>query len=417
MKVIVGASLINGTGRPPMSDSAVLVDDGGRIASVGQRGQVAVPGGTEEIAARGMTLLPGLIDCHDHLASFTYDLMSRWGYTEPQSVRHVRTARAMEETLLTGYTTIRDCGWLDAGFKQAVENGLIAGPRLMVATSPISPTHGMADRCAPSGHHQPRSSDPNLPWGIADGPDQVRAAVREMVRVGADFIKVFQTGWGRPYHGSKDLAYGPEELQALVTEAHALGKKVASHAVGGPGLRMSIEAGVDSIEHGSYLADDPELLQMMADKGIFFVPTFTVFLFHAERGTPTAQLEAKDFRNIHVESVQKAMAAGVKVEAGTDAGGWEHGNNARELQCLVEAGLTPMEALVAGTGWAAECLGLEKEIGTIQERKSADLVVVDGDPLRDITVLQDKSRIKLVMRDGKVFANTLTPAGVEAPRA
>ena len=188
MKAIVGASLIDGTGRPPVADSEVLVDDSGRIASVGQRGQVAVPPGTEAIAAEGMTLLPGLIDCHDHLASFTYDLMSRWGYAEPQSVRHVQIARVMEETLATGYTTIRDCGWLDAGFRRAVEEGLIAGPRLMVATSPISPTHGIADRCAPSGHHQPRSSDPNLPQRIADGPDQVRAAVREMVRVGADFL-------------------------------------------------------------------------------------------------------------------------------------------------------------------------------------------------------------------------------------
>ena len=413
MKVIVGASLIDGTGRPPMADSAVLVNDSGRIASVGQRGQVPVPPGTEEIGAEGMTLLPGLIDCHDHLASFTYDMMSRWGYAEPQSLRHIRIARVMEETLLTGYTTIRDCGWLDVGFKQAVEEGLIAGPRLMVATSPISPTHGMADRCSLSGHHQPRSSDPNLPWGIADGPDQVRAVVREIVRVGADFIKVFQTGWGRPYHGSRDVAYGRDELQALVTEARAMGKKVASHAVGGPGLRMSIEAGVDSIEHGSYLAEDPELLRMMADKGIFLVPTFTVFLFHAERGTPTAQLEAKDFHNIHVESVQRAMEAGVKVVAGTDAGGWVHGNNAQELQCLVESGLTPMQALVAATGWAAECLGLEKDIGTIQEGKAADLVVVDGDPLRDITALQDKARIRLVMRDGKVFANSLAPVRVE----
>jgi imidazolonepropionase-like amidohydrolase len=354
-----------------------------------------------------MTLLPGLIDCHDHLASFTYDIMSRWGLTEPSSLRHLRIASVMEETLLTGYTTVRDCGWLDAGFKFAVEEGLIPGPRLLVATSPMSPTHGNAERTSGSGHWQPGNPDPLLPGGIADGPDAVRAKVRELVRVGADLIKVFQTGWGRSTHSSKDVAYDRDELDALVNESHIQGKKVSSHAVGGAGLRMSVEAGVDSIEHGSYLDQDPELLRMMADKNIFLVPTFTVFLFHADMGTPFAQLEARGFRQNHIESVQKALAAGVKVVAGTDAGGWVHGNNAQELQCLVEAGMTPMQAIVAGTSWAAECCGIEKEVGTLAKGKWADLLVVDGNPLADITVLQDQSRIKLVMKEGEVYANAL----------
>ena len=180
-----------------------------------------------------MTLLLGLIDCHDHLSSFTYDLMGRLGFAEPRSLRHLRIAKVMDDTLLTGYTTIQDCGWLDVGFKLAVEQGLIAGPRLLVATSPLSPTHGMADRSSPSGHHQPPSSDPNLPLGIADGVDQVRDKVREVVGVRADLVKVFQTGWGRPHHGSKDVAFNRDELRALVSEAHIHGKKVASHAIGG----------------------------------------------------------------------------------------------------------------------------------------------------------------------------------------
>ena len=197
-------------------------------------------------------------------------------------------------------------------------------------------------------------------------------------------------------------------------EAHAQGKKVASHALGGPGLRMSVEAGVDTIEHGSYLDQDPELLRMMADKNIFLVPTFTVFIYHAERGTHHAQLEAVDFRQNHIESVQKALAAGIKVVAGTDAGGWVHGNNAQELQFLVEAGMTPMQAIMAATGWAAECCGVEKEVGTVVRGKAADLVVVDGDPLRDITVLQDQSRIKLVMKEGRVYVNRLVPEREES---
>ncbi|MCI0797343.1 MAG: amidohydrolase family protein [Chloroflexi bacterium] len=413
MKIITGATLIDGTGRPPIIDSAVLVSDGGRIEAVGHRQEVIVPPNVEDIDATGMTLLPGLIDCHDHLSSFTYDLMGRWGFAESRSLRHLRIAKVMEDTLLTGYTTIRDCGWLDVGFKQAVEQGLIAGPRLLVATSPLSPTHGMSDRSSPSGHHQPPSPDPNLPLGIADGVDQVRAKVREVVRVGADLVKVFQTGWARPHHGSKDVAFNRVELKALVSEAHIHGKKVASHAIGGAGLRMSVEEGVDTIEHGSYLDEDPDLIKMMADHGTFLVPTLTVFNFHREMGTPEAQIEAHDFRHHHVESVQKAMAAGVRVVAGTDAGGWVHGNNAQELQCLVEAGMTPMEALMAATGWAAECCGLEREIGTVQRGKVADLIVVDGDPLKDITVLQDRSRIKLVMKEGMVHVNRLVSERAE----
>ena len=408
MKLVVGATMIDGTGSPPMSDGAVLVDDAGRIASAGRREEVIAPTDVEVIHAAGMTLLPGLIDCHDHLSSFTYDLMGRWGFAEPRSLRHLRIAGVMEETLLTGYTTIRDCGWLDVGFRMAVEEGLIAGPRLLVATSPMSPTHGISDRSSGSGHHQPPSPDPLLPVGIADGPDQVRATVRELVRVGADLVKVFQTGFGRPYHGSMDVAYGRDELDALVSEARIHGKKVASHAIGGAGLRMSVEAGVDTIEHGSYLSEDPDLLKMMADTGIYFVPTLTVFNFHRQQGTPHAQMESGDFFHQHIESVQQALAAGVKVVAGTDAGGWVHGNNAQELQYLVAAGLTPMQALQAGTGWAAGCCGLERETGTLEVGKAADMVVVDGDPLRDITVLQDNSRIKLVMKEGKLYRNRLT---------
>ena len=171
---------------------------------------------------------------------------------------------------------------------------------------------------------------------------------------------------------------------------------------------MSIEAGVDTIEHGSYLDQDPELLKLMADKGTFFVPTFYVFRFHATVGTPQAQAEANDFRQHHIESLHKALAAGVKVAAGTDAGGWGQGNNAQELECLVAAGMTPMQALVAGTGWAAEACGLEKEVGTVQPGKFADLLVVNGDPLQDITVLQDQSRIKLVMKEGNLYKNNLS---------
>ena len=408
MLALTGGTLIDGTGGPPLPDATVLVNDQGRIEAVGSREEVALPPNCRVVDITGQTLLPGLIDCHDHLTSFGYGLLGRWGLAEPRSARVLRVAKVMEETLLTGYTAIRDCGWLDSGYKQAVEQGLVPGPRLRLATSPLSPTQGTQDRSSPSGHHQPMSPNPNLPRGIADGPQEVRAMVREVIRAGADVIKFFNTGFGRQTQSGTTRSYNAAEIQALVDEAHIHGKTVACHALGGPGLRTAIEAGVDSIEHGCLLASEPGLLKMMADKGIYLVPTFTVFTFHATQGNPHAQAEATGFRQQHIDTVQQALSAGVRVVAGTDAGGWEHGNNAKELELLVAAGMTPMQALVAATGWAAGCLDLEDSIGTVEPGKFADLLVVDGDPLADIAILQDKERVRLVMKEGQVYLDRVS---------
>jgi imidazolonepropionase-like amidohydrolase len=243
-----------------------------------------------------------------------------------------------------------------------------------------------------------------LPATVANGVEAVRTVVRTMVRAGADVIKCATTGGAssRLGHGPKDAAFNMDEMRALVEESHALGRRVMCHALGGPGLRTAVEAGVDSIEHGCYLDEDPELLPMMAEKGIFFTPTFTVYVFHRERSAPHMRARGYDLQPHHIESLQQALAAGVKVVAGTDAGGHMHHINAQELQYLVEAGMSPMQALQAATGWAAECLGLEGDIGTVQPGKLADLVVVDGNPLQDITLLQDPQRIKLVLKGGQL---------------
>ncbi len=408
MIALTGGKLIDGTGGPALSNSTVLVNDRGRIEAVGPAQSIGLPPECPVVDITDSTLLPGLIDCHDHLTSFGYDLMGRWGRAEAQSSRVLRVAKVMEETLVSGYTAIRDCGWLDVGYKQAVEQGLVPGPRLQIATSPLSPTQGTQDRSSGSGHHQPPAYTPNLPRGIADGPEEVRAMVREVVRAGADFIKFFNTGFGRETQNGTTRSYTAEETRALVDEAHINGKTVACHALGGQGLRTAIEAGVDSIEHGCLLGEEPDLLKMMADNGCYLVPTFTVFTFHATQGNPHAQAEAHEFMQQHIEAVQRAMNAGVRVVAGTDAGGWEHGNNAKELELLVQAGMTPMEALVAATSWAAGCLGMENSIGTLEPGKFADLVVVDGDPLADVSVLQDKQRISLVMKEGQVYLDRLS---------
>ena len=403
MQLLLGATLIDGTGAAPVPDAAVLINDG-RISAVGPRQTVSRPTNADVIDISGLTLLPGLIDGHDHLASHGYAMTQRWGLHEPLSTVHMRTATVLRQTLATGYTTIRDAAGLDVGFKLAVEEGLISGPRLMLAVSIISPTGGIGDRVSPSGHDCCIVLDPTLPSGVANGIHEVQQVVRSMVRAGADVIKCATTGGAssRPGHGPKDIAFTKDEMHALVEESHALGRRVMCHALGGPGLRLAIEAGVDSIEHGCYLDEDPELIPMMAERGTFFVPTLTVYVFHREVSAPHVRARGRDLYPHHIASLQKALAAGVKIVAGTDAGGHEHNINAQELQYLVEAGLSPMQALQAATGWAAECLGLEGDVGTVAPGKRADLVVVDGNPLQNITVLQDAQRIKLVLKGGKV---------------
>ncbi len=408
MKALVGATLIDGTGGPPQADATVLLD-GAIIKAVGPRAAVEIPPGAEEVDLTGLTLLPGLIDTHDHLADKNYSLLSRWEIEEPASLAHLKTAKAIEDSLAAGYTTIRDAGGLDAGFKQAIAEGLLNGPRLLTAVSIISPTGGIGDRVAPSGHRTAYATDPMRPVGVANGPEAVRSMVREMVRVGADVIKFATTGGAssRQGHGPMDIAFGSDEVKALVDEAAAQGKLTMCHALGGPGLRMCVEAGVGSVEHGCYLADDPDLLKMMADNNTFFTPTWEVYEFHSTISAPHVKARAEALFHTHQESLHKAVEAGAKITAGTDAGGFVHGDNAREIELMVERGLSPMQAIQTATGWAAECIGLDKEIGTIKKGKQADLLAVAGDPLKSVSVLRDKEAIKLVMRAGVAYVDKL----------
>ncbi len=406
MKVFKGAALFDGTGSPVQPDAAVVVD-GDRIVEVGPAAATPHPPGAEVIDLSGTTLLPGLIDCHDHLGHTGYGLMDRWELDAPPSLRHLRVAQTLSDVLDMGYTSVRDAAGLDAGFKEAVDEGLIPGPRLTLSLSLISPTGGLADLKSPSGHCCPGPPNISLPSGMVDGPDAVRAKVREVVRMGAGVIKCATTGGAssRPGHGPFDREFTRQEMQALVEESHAQGRRVMCHALGGPGLRLALEVGVDSIEHGTHLTQDPDLIPMMADKGVFYVPTLLVYVYHRENILPHVKARARALHFHHLESVRKALDAGVTVVAGTDAGGWGHPPNAGELRCMVEeAGMTPAQALVAGTRAAAQCLGHEADLGVVEKGKLADLVAVEGDPLTDINVLLDRDRIKMVVKGGRVHS-------------
>src|SRR5262244_1490806 len=295
IRVLTGATLIDGTGAAPVADAAVVVD-GDRVTAAGARGPLSWPNDAEVIDVRGRTIIPGLIDAHDHLAARGYGLATRFGLDEPASTAHLRTARVLTDTLQMGYTTVRDGGGLDAGFKAAVEEGLIPGPRLVLGIQIVSPTGGIGDRVSPSGHACCAVYDPLLPNSVANGPDGVRDVVRAMVRAGADVIKTATTGGAssRPGHGPLDPAFSLEEMQALVTESHALGRRVMCHALGGPGLRTALAAGVDSIEHGSYLAEEPELMAQMAARGVTLVPTLTVYVYHRESPSPHVRARARE---------------------------------------------------------------------------------------------------------------------------
>jgi len=231
-----------------------------------------------------------------------------------------------------------------------------------------------------------------------------------MVRAGADVIKCATTGGAssRPGHGPKDRAFNLDEMQALVDEANALDRRVMCHALGGVGLDIAIEAGVNSIEHGCYLDEHPAQLERMAEKNIFFVPTVLVYEYH--RNSPAAHIRerAHDLYEHHGVAIRRAMAAGVKVVAGTDAGGHGHPANAGELPLLVKAGMTPMQALQAATSWAAECLGWEDRIGTVEKGKLADVILVNGDPLADMALLTDPAKIALVIKDGAIAADRMS---------
>jgi imidazolonepropionase-like amidohydrolase len=403
---LMNARVIDGESASPRVGTSVLVD-GGRIAAVGPALELADD--VVRIDATGKTVLPGLIDAHIHLAVWGQNLLENRAKTVPYLV--ARTVNGMREVLSAGCTGVRDCGGLDAGLRDAVADGLIDGPRIATSVTIISPTDGLIDPVTPQGISSPTLG--SIPSPVCDGPDAVRAKVREVIRAGADFVKIATSGGvSSPRVHPRRQLFSREEVMAAVDEAHTAGVRVACHAIGGPGLRMAIEAGVDSIEHGALL--DDQCVEEMAARGTWLVPTLAVYRWHETLGDESRRSRALEIREPHRSGLLRAREAGVPIAMGSDAGGYclDFG---LELELLVEAGFTPMEALLAGTSGSARCTGWADETGSVTPGKAADLIVVDGDPSADISVIRSRENIEAVFRDGALVAGSAT-ARYEAAR-
>jgi imidazolonepropionase-like amidohydrolase len=332
----------------------------------------------------------------------------------PSSLQLFHGAKNALRTLDSGFTAVRDAGGSPAGFKIAIEEGLIPGPRMRTAVVHLSQTGGHGDSTMPSGS-QARISGGGVEWpnSVVDGPDEVRKAVREILRAGADFIKLSSTGGVlSPSDEPEHTGFTPEEIGIMVYEARARGKTCMAHAQGTQGIKNAVLAGVESIEHGFFLND--EVIDEMKRRGTFLVPTMVApvwSLRYAERmpGSllPQSIRKSHEVAQASKDSVRAAKEAGVRIAFGTDMGVGPHGRNAEELELMVQAGLTPMEAIVAVTKTASECIHMADQIGTLEPGKLADLLIVDGDPLADIGILKDREKLLMIMQGGRAHKNEL----------
>lgn len=405
--ILHGATLIDGTGRPPVENAVVAFRDG-RILYAGaadgwqaETQRLADSGETIVLDLTGQYLLPGLIDLHVHLAmggEADSRLQGDTAWTTLLMLAHARNS------LAAGVTTVRDVGGrfgLEFAVRRAVEAGLYVGPRMVLSGKLLSITSAGTDYY--DGMYRE-----------ADGPEEVRRATREQIKAGADWIKVLATGAVlTPGESPGAVQFGPDELAMAVTEAAKAGRPVAAHAHGVEGIRNAVAAGVRTIEHGTYLHRDPHIMETMAERGIYLVPTlkagFDVINSDASSMPAWIVEKMKEVQEDALLSVRRALEMGVPIAMGTDAATPYnfHGENAMELVWMAEAGLSPMQCVTAATASAARALGWESWLGTVEVGKVADLVVCAANPLENLRYLADRSQITMVFKDGQVVARQL----------
>ena len=406
IRLIRGVTLIDGHGGEPARDAAVVVE-GDRIAWVGPAGQAPAVGDGVVVEGRGLTLLPGMINCHAHLCNDGAADLFAQVVNDTVPIATIRAVLNARLALGAGVTTVRDCGaasQIALEISKAIDGGLIEGPRVRAAGRVVTMTGG-------HGHFIGRE---------ADGPDEVRKAVRAEIKGGAHFIKVMATGGVlTPGVDPSQTTFQPEELQAAVEEAHKAGRPIASHAIGNRGIKNALRAGIDSVEHGFYLDDEAINLALKNDS--YMVPTLIavdqIVNNGRDRGIPEWVVrKAESESGHHRESFALAVRSGMRIAAGTDAGTPfnPHGDLALELAKMVEFGLPPMLALVAATSNAARLLRMDDQIGSVEQGKLADVILVDGNPLLDIGVMR---RPSFVMKSGRIVRNQVaTGAPAEVGR-
>lgn len=397
------ARLFSGKGDSTIRDAVVIVE-GGKIKAVGSGLQV--PAGARVIDLGDATLLPGFIDAHTHVSGesgndWNAAFVAGLRRTVPEAA--LRASAYSRNLLMAGFTTIRDLGsgdWVDVGLRNTAGEGIIAGPRMLVAVHSLGARGG---HCDTSGFpYKLFGPEPGVEEGIASGPEQFRDAVRFQVKYGADVIKVCATGGVLSLADEVDTPQlTQEEMNAIVEEAHRLRKKTAAHAHGNEGARVAIRAGIDSIEHGSFM--DDETLRMMKERGTWLVPTLLAgeYVTAPERKYPPEIAEkARAAISKRSDMFRRAVKMGVKIAFGTDSGVSPHGVNAKEFKLMVDHGMTPAAALRAATASAADLLGVSRLTGTLETGKEADIVAVPGDPLADITATE---RVAFVMKRGRIY--------------
>jgi imidazolonepropionase-like amidohydrolase len=416
LSAIVGGTLIDGLGGDPVRSGVVVIEDG-RIIAAGSEKNVAIPAKAQRLDASGRTILPGFIDCHVHGTYRARDM--RQHLLNAPTYNVLRSIDIFRETLACGITTARDMGGADAGFRAAIEEGLIDGPRLLISLGMISQTGGHGDYWVPADMRiQKRAWLPNT---VADGVEEIRRVVRELLMRGADFIKICATGGITSITDSWDEPqFTIEEIRTAVEEAAAKKRRVAVHAEGIDGIRNAVQAGIHSLEHGWFI--DEACVDKMIQMNTWWVPTLALVpLSMKKRGADKSwaghQMGQEDVKDRQIYNLmqdqipvwKEAVRRGVKVAMGTDQ---SHrllvGENMVELEFMVNwLGMTPMEVIVASTSKAAECIE-RPELGALAAGKVADILVVDGDPLDDIRVMQERERLHLVMKAGKAFTNKLS---------
>ncbi len=381
-----------------MVGPAVIIIEGERIKAIGVN--LAIPADAEVIDLGSKTVLPGLIDSHTHL---TFDLQSlgAMGLSISTPRAALIGARNARLTLDAGFTTVRNVGangYSDTALRDAINAGDVPGPRIIASGPSLGITGGHCDEnLLPYEFHHKAA-------GVADGVPGVMQKTREVIKYGANVIKICSTGGVLSFGDDpKASQYTLEEMKAIVAEAHRAGRKVAAHAHGGDGIKLAVQAGVDSIEHGTYI--DEEAVKMMKERGVYLVPTLYLvewFMDNYERMRVPAPLvaKAKEVMPAMKTNIGAAFKLGVPVAFGTDAAVYPHGLNGREFAVYVKMGMTPIQAIQTATVHASKLLGWEDRVGAIEAGKYADLIAVDGDPTKDVTELE---RVKWVMKGGVVF--------------